>query len=95
MSETADRVRLDVWLWRARFVKTRAEASRLITEGGVRVMRDGLSRRLDKASATIGPGDQLVLPLPAGLKAVRVQALGARRGPPGEARDLYADLPSE
>lgn len=92
MSESAERVRLDVWLWRARFVKTRADAARLISQGGVRMIHNGLSRRLDKPSVPVAPGDQLVLPLAAGLRAVRVEGLGHRRGPPAEARALYADL---
>ena len=86
------RVRVDVWLWRARFCKTRAAASRLVSEGGVRVIRDNLARRLDKASATLACGDTLVFPQDGGLRMVRVEQLGVRRGPPTEARTLYSDL---
>src|SRR5262249_54624459 len=57
-----DRVRIDVWLWRARFAKTRAAAARLVAEGGVRRIRDPHARRLDKPSVTLACGDVLVLP---------------------------------
>ena len=90
-----ERCRVDVWLWRARFAKTRAAASRLVTEGGVRLVRDNASRRLDKASAAVAPGDALVFPQNGGLKMVRIEQLGRRRGPPEEARALYSDLEGE
>ena len=87
-----DRQRVDVWLWRARFAKTRAAASRLVAEGGVRLVRDDTPRRLDKASATVAPGDTLVFPQNGALRMVRVERLGDRRGPPSEAQTLYSDL---
>ena len=88
MSEA--RVRIDVWLWRARLAKTRAEAARLVSEGGVRILRgDGASRSLDKASTEIGVGDALTLARQGQIRAVRLLALGTRRGPPAEARTLY------
>lgn len=91
MSE--ERVRIDVWLWRARFAKTRAAASRMVSEGGVRVVRrDGLARRLEKPSAEIGCGDAVLFPARGQVRGVRVLALGARRGPPAEARTLYCDI---
>ncbi len=91
MSE--ERVRVDVWLWRARFAKTRAAATRLVSEGGVRVIRaDGASRALDKPSAEIGPGDKLLVPHRNGIRSVAVKAIGVRRGPPAEARTLYGDV---
>jgi ribosome-associated heat shock protein Hsp15 len=89
---TEARQRIDVWLHRARFAKTRAAAARLVTEGGVRVVRDGASRQIDKPSAEISVGDALVLPFGRALRAIRIQAVGARRGPAAEARALYTDL---
>ena len=91
-SAAVERQRVDVWLWRARFAKTRAAAARLVAEGGVRVLRDGAARRLDKPSATLAIGDELVFPQDGELRSVRVEKLPARRGPPEEARGLYADL---
>ncbi len=90
-----ERCRIDVWLWRARFAKTRAAATRLVTEGGVRLMRDNAPRRLDKASALVAVGDAVIFPHNSGLKMVRIEQLGARRGPPAEAKTLYADLEGE
>lgn len=89
------RQRIDIWLFRARFVKTRAAAARLITEGGVRIVHDGQPRRLEKPSVEVAVGDALVLPGRAGLMAVRVVALGERRGPAAEARTLYSELDAE
>jgi ribosomal 50S subunit-recycling heat shock protein len=86
------RQRVDVWLHRARFAKTRAAAARLVAEGGVRLVRGGASRQLEKASAEVEAGDALVLPSRAGLRTVRIEKLGARRGPPAEARSLYAEV---
>lgn len=88
-----DRVRIDTWLWRARLVKTRAAAARLVSEGGVRVIRrDGASRALDKPSAEIGPGDKVLFAQRGVIRAVAVKGVGARRGPPVEARALYSDV---
>lgn len=87
-----DRQRVDLWLVRARFVKTRAAAARLVSEGGVRIIREGSARLIDKPSVEIGVGDGLTFPHARGLKTVRVEALPSRRGPPAEARALYSEL---
>jgi ribosome-associated heat shock protein Hsp15 len=93
MNEAADVARVDVWLWRARFFKTRALACRVVEEGRVRLTRaSGERSRLDKGSRTIRPGDELVFALGGRVHAVRVLALGERRGPAEEARSLYAAL---
>ena len=91
MSE-ADACRADVWLWRARFFKTRSLAARFIDEGRVRLTRAGVEGRLDKPSRGLKTGDALVFALGGRLVAVAVAALGERRGPPAEARRLYAAL---
>jgi ribosomal 50S subunit-recycling heat shock protein len=87
-----DSVRADVWLWRARFCKTRALAARLIEAGRVRLTRAGQETRLDKPARTLKPGDALVFALGGRLHAVKVEAPGVRRGPPAEARELYSEL---
>jgi ribosomal 50S subunit-recycling heat shock protein len=87
-----DAVRADVWLWRARFCKTRSLAARLIDEGKVRLSRAGQETRLDKPARAVKPGDALVFAIAGRLHAVRVEALGVRRGPPAEARELYSPL---
>ena len=90
MSEEA--CRIDVWLWRARFFKTRALAARAVEEGRIRVVRADQAVRLDKPSRSVRPGDGLVFALGGRLTTVRVEALGIRRGPAAEARALYADM---
>lgn len=84
--------RADVWLWRARFFKTRSLAARYVDEGRVRFTRAGTEGRLDKPSRSLKPGDELVFALGGRVVAVRVAGLGERRGPPAEARTLYAAL---
>lgn len=86
--------RADVWLWRARFFKTRSMAARFVEEGRVRVTRAGVEGRLDKPSRTIKAGDELVFALGGRLVAVRVEGFGERRGPASEARELYSQSPS-
>jgi ribosomal 50S subunit-recycling heat shock protein len=90
MAEAA--VRADVWLWRARLCKTRTLAARLVEEGRVRLTRAGQETRLDKPSRTLKPGDGLVFALGGRVHAVRIEALGERRGPAAEARALYTPL---
>lgn len=90
MSEAA--CRADVWLWRARFFKTRSLSAKFVDEGRVRLTRAGVETRLDKSSRQVKPGDQLVFAVGGKLVAVTVEALGERRGPPAEARGLYSPL---
>ncbi len=90
MSEDACRV--DVWLWRARFFKTRGLAARMVEEGRVRLVRQGQDSRLDKPSRAVRAGDGLVFALGGRLVAVRVERLGERRGPASEAQGLYSAL---
>ncbi len=87
-----DAIRADVWLWRARFCKTRSLAARLIEDGKVRLARAGQETRLVKPARTVKVGDGLVFAIAGHLHAVKVEGLGARRGPPAEARALYSPL---
>jgi len=89
------RQRIDLWLFRARFAKTRSAAARLITEGGVRVVREGASRVIDKPSVEVAVGDALLLPGRGAVRVVRVEALAVRRGPASEARLLYRELDAD
>ena len=91
MSE-ADGCRVDVWLWRARFFKTRTLAAKFVEEGRLRLSRPTGEVRLDKPSRTVKCGDGLVFALGGRLTAIRIEALGERRGPPAEARLLYSAL---
>jgi len=51
-----------------------------------------MESRLDKPSRVVKPGDHLVFALGGRLVAVKIEALGERRGPASEARTLYSDL---
>lgn len=81
-------LRLDNWLVRARFFKSRTQASKLCAAGMVRVNR----RRVAKAHVPVRPGDVLTFPHGRHIRVVRVLALPERRGPAAEARSLYEDL---
>jgi ribosomal 50S subunit-recycling heat shock protein len=87
-----DSARADVWLWRARFFKTRSMAARFVEDGRVRHTRGGQETRLDKPARALKVGDQLVFALGGRLIAVQVEALGERRGPAVEARALYSEI---
>jgi ribosome-associated heat shock protein Hsp15 len=83
-----DRQRLDKWLWFARFAKTRTLAAKLVTSGFVRVN----GQRTDNAAKALAIGDVITLALSRTTMVVRVEALGERRGPAPEARQLYLEL---
>ncbi|MDB5465738.1 MAG: ribosome-associated heat shock protein [Phenylobacterium sp.] len=87
-----DACRADVWLWRARFFKTRSLAAKFVEEGRVRLTRHGHETRLDKSARPVKVGDTLVFAVGGKLVAVAVEATGERRGPPAEARSLYSSL---
>lgn len=88
MSETGCRV--DVWLWRARFARTRSLAAAMVERGLVRLTHQGRQTRLDKPSRCVHVGDALVFALGGRLIDLTVESLGDRRGPAEEARALYA-----
>ena len=92
MSEADETCRVDVWLWRARFFKTRSLAARIVEAGGVRLMRGGARTPLDKPSRGVRPGDVLAFAQGPRRVAVKIEALGVRRGPAREARALYSVL---
>ena len=81
------KTRLDQWLWFARFVKTRSLGARLCAAGAVAV--NGLPAK--KPNQGVRVGDVVVLPQGGWQLTVRVLALGARRGPASEARQLYEE----
>ncbi len=86
MSE-AQSVRIDKWLFFARFFKTRSLAARIVSDGGVRV--NGV--RAAKPAATVRAGDTLAFSQGRKTRVVVVRAPGARRGPAAEAELLYED----
>ncbi len=82
-------IRLDIWLWRARFFKTRSASAKMCESGHVRLERFGTVSRVDKASLAIRPGDRLIFALGARLIDIEVVDMGERRGPALEAQALY------
>jgi ribosome-associated heat shock protein Hsp15 len=86
----AAKLRLDKWLWQARFFKTRAIAADLVSQGHVRVNGIPVSR----PGRDITTGDVLTFPQGSRIRVVRILALGLRRGPATEAQDLFQDLDS-
>jgi ribosome-associated heat shock protein Hsp15 len=78
-------LRLDKWLWFARFVKSRADAQKLIERGQVTLN----GQVVQKTSAAVRPGDALVIVIASSRHAVSIAALGTRRGPAPEAQALY------
>jgi len=85
----SESLRIDKWLWHARFCKTRAIAQEKATTGHIRLN----GHRVEKASAAVRVGDVLTVPAGGKVVALRVLGLGERRGPAPEARTLYEVLP--
>lgn len=83
-----DGLRLDKWLWQARFVKSRSLAARLVEKRRVRINRTLIT----KTHYRVRPGDVLTFPQGARVRVVRVLAVGSRRGPTSEAQTLYEDI---
>lgn len=94
MKPTDASCRIDIWLWRARFVKTRGLACDLIERGAVRLTHKGNEIRVDKPSRSVHPGDELTFVQSGRVTSLRIEALGERRGPAEEARALYSSLTS-
>lgn len=86
--EKRETIRLDKWLWYARFFKTRGLAAKTVTGGHVRVN----SNKVAKASTSVGAGDVLTFPQARHIRVIKIAACGTRRGPAPEAQTLYEDL---
>jgi ribosome-associated heat shock protein Hsp15 len=82
---TPPSLRIDKWLWHARFCKTRAIAQARAESGVIRLN----GHRVEKRSAAVRVGDTLTIPASKDALVVKVLALGVRRGPPAEARMLF------
>jgi ribosome-associated heat shock protein Hsp15 len=81
-------MRLDKFLWVARFFRSRTSAADLCKDGRLRLNR----RIIDKAHATVRVGDVLTFPQGNSIRVIRILALAdQRRGAP-EAQKLYEDL---
>jgi len=87
----ADGLRLDRWLWQARFFKTRALAAQLAARRRIRINR----LLVTKPHYRVRPGDVLTFPYGQTVRVVRILALGTRRGPASEAQTLYEEVVEE
>lgn len=88
MSDDADRIRLDKWLYHARFAKSRGVAAEMVGAGHVRV--NGV--KASKSAQKVGAGDVLTFAKSERVFVVRILAPGQRRGPATEAQTLYDNL---
>lgn len=86
--QPSGRMRLDKWLWAARFYKTRTLASHEVRRGRMRL--NGV--HVKKAAVMVGPDDVLTFPKAQRIFIVRVIGLSDRRGPAETARLLYEDM---
>jgi ribosome-associated heat shock protein Hsp15 len=81
-------MRLDKWLWVARFYKTRSLATSEVDGGHVEVNGERA-----KPAKQIRPGDAVRVRINQYTHALTVRALSERRGPASEARQLYEESP--
>jgi ribosome-associated heat shock protein Hsp15 len=86
MRDVPSSVRLDKWLWAARFFKTRSGALQAIEGGKVK-----LHGERTKPAKEIKPGDELEIHIGAYEWTVKVVQLSAQRGPAAVARTLYEE----
>lgn len=81
-------MRVDKWLWHARFFKSRSLATAMVAAGRLRIDRQPVS----KAHTSVRPGSVLTFPQGDDIRVIEVLAIGKRRGPAAEARTLFNDL---
>ena len=86
MSDAAPAIRLDVWLWAARFFKTRALAKRAIESGKIEV-----NAQPGKPATPLHAGDMLRIARGEERFEVIVMNLSAHRGPASVAQTLYRE----
>jgi ribosome-associated heat shock protein Hsp15 len=83
-----DKMRIDKWLWAARFFKTRSLATDEILKGRVQV-----NGQEAKPAREIKVGDTVAIRQTAVVRTVQVQGLSQQRGPAPVAQQLYAETP--
>jgi ribosome-associated heat shock protein Hsp15 len=83
-----EQVRIDKWLWAARFFKTRSLATDAVLAGHVQVNGTRV-----KPSKDVRVGDDVELRIGTGVWSIGVTALSDKRGPAAVARTLYAETP--
>ena len=81
-------IRVDKWLWQARFFKTRGLAAKLVKSGKLRINGSPVS----KPARNVSVADVLTFPKEDDTRVIEIHELGRRRGPAPEAQALYHDL---
>jgi ribosome-associated heat shock protein Hsp15 len=84
----SDTLRLDKWLWYARFARTRSLAAKLVEGGRFRINGNPIG----KVHQPVRPGDVLTFALGPHIRVIKILALADHRGGAPEARLLYEDL---
>ncbi|MBT5185816.1 MAG: RNA-binding S4 domain-containing protein [Kordiimonadaceae bacterium] len=88
MPDTKLTQRIDVWLWHARFYKTRSLATKMVRGGKVRLN----GNICKKASTFVSNEDVLTFVRADDILIAKVASISNRRGPAPEAQLLYKDL---
>ncbi|MCY4305627.1 MAG: RNA-binding S4 domain-containing protein [Aestuariivita sp.] len=88
MEKSTDKIRLDKWLWYARFFKSRQLSTKMVLARKVRVN----AITIKKPGRSVAIGDILTFSQNDDIRVIRIKTLGIRRGPASEARTLYYDL---
>lgn len=91
----ADAIRLDLWLYYTRLVKSRNLAARMIEKGKIRLTRHGQTERIRKTHKLIRSGDEISLMRAGHFIQVLMLKPGMRRGPAIEAQTLYETISNE
>ena len=86
-----EKIRLDIWLWYARFYKSRSLSSKAILSGKLRVN----SIKIIKPASKVKINDVLTINHVNTVRIIQIQSIGARRGPASEAQALYKDLSAD
>ena len=86
MDAEGEKVRIDKWLWAARFFKTRSLATEAVDGGKVEI-----NGQRAKPAKLVGAGDEVRVRVGQALHVLRVLDVGERRGPASVAQSLYEE----
>ena len=89
MSKELNSVRIDKWLWAARFYKTRQLAIKALKNGKIT-----LNNQASKPATTIQVGDYLIIKIGLFEKEIEVLSLSEKRGSATVAQTLYQETPT-
>ena len=83
-----EKIRVDTWLWYARFYKSRSLSSKAVLSGKLRVN----AYKITKPATKVKINDVLTINHVNLVRLIQLQSLGSRRGPASEAQKLYLEL---